>query len=147
MKSIKENVTNKIDTVSKLENAMINYCKKTIEPKADDSGINIYDKYDPCFTDACFTSENFEFDLTQKYRKKNVFQKWSLDSEICKYHSFENASNNIEISCQKFEDFGKMGDDSYNYATLNLTAKKDYVDNQDKVYNLPMKCKKKIMDK
>lgn len=38
-----ENVTNKIDTVSKLENAMINYCKKTIEPKADDSGINIYD--------------------------------------------------------------------------------------------------------
>ena len=109
--------------------------------------INIYDKYDPCFTDACFTSENFEFDLTQKYRKKNVFQKWSLDSEICKYHSFENASNNIEISCQKFEDFGKMGDDSYNYATLNLIAKKDYVDNQDKVYNLPMKCKKKMNSK
>ena len=106
--------------------------------------INIYDKYDPCFTDACYTSENFEFDLTQKYRKKNVFQKWSLDSEICRYHSFESASNNIEISCQKFEDFGKMGDDSYNYTTLNLIVKKDYVDNQDKVYNLPMKCKKKM---
>jgi len=106
--------------------------------------INIYDKYDPCFTDACFTSENFEFDLTQKYRKKNVFQKWSLDSEICRYHSFENASNNIEISCQKFEYFGKMGNELYNYATLNLLVKKDYVDNQDKVYNLPMKCKKKM---
>ena len=106
--------------------------------------INIYDKYDPCFTDACFTSENFEFDLTQKYRKKNVFQKWSLDSDICRYHSFENASNNIEISCQKFGDFGKMGNNSYNYASLNLSVKKDYVDNQDKVYNLPMRCKKKL---
>ena len=105
--------------------------------------INIYDKYDPCFTDACFTSENFEFDLTQQYRKKYVFQKWSLESEICRYHSFESASNNIELSCQKFEDFGKMNS-SYNYATLNLTVKKDYVDNQEKVYNLPMRCKIKI---
>ena len=105
--------------------------------------INIYDKYDPCFTDACFTSKNFEYDLTQKYRKKNVFQKWSLDNEICRYHSFENASNNIEISCQKFEDFGQMND-SYNYATLDLIVKKDYVNNQDKVYNLPLKCKKKM---
>ena len=64
--------------------------------------------------------------------------------KICRYHSFEHASNNIEISCQKFEDFGKMGDDSYNYATLNLIVKKDYVDNQDEVYNLPMRCKKKM---
>ena len=106
--------------------------------------INIYDKYDPCFTDKCFTSKEFEFDLTQKYRKKNVFQKWSLDSDICRYHSFENASNNIEISCKKFEDFGKM-DESYNYATLDLIVKKDYIDNQDKVYNLPFKCKKKLV--
>ena len=67
--------------------------------------IDIYDKYDPCFTDHCFTSEKFEYDLTQKYRKKNVFQKWSLDSEICRYNSFENKSNNIEILCTKFEDF------------------------------------------
>ena len=105
--------------------------------------VNIYDKYDPCFKDACFTSENFEFDLTQQYRKKYVFQKWSLESEICRYHSFESASNNIELSCQKFEDCGKMNS-SYNYATLNLTVKKDYVDNQEKVYNLPMRCKKKM---
>lgn len=105
--------------------------------------INIYDKYDSCFTDDCFTSEHFEYDLTQKYRKKYVFQKWSLNSDICKYHSFENASNNIEILCQKFEDFGKM-DISINYATLSLSAKKDYVDNQDKVYNLPLKCRKKL---
>ena len=108
--------------------------------------INIYDKYDFCFTDACFTSENFEFDLTQKYRKKYVFQKWSLNSDICKYHSFENASNNIEILCQKFENFGKINDsiDYPEYATLDLYSKKVYADNQDKVYNLPMKCRKKM---
>jgi hypothetical protein len=34
--------------------------------------------------------------------------------------------------------------DSYNYATLDLIVKKDYVNNQDKVYNLPLKCKKKM---
>ena len=38
-----KNVTEEIDTVSKLEKAMINYCKKKIKPKADDSGIQIYD--------------------------------------------------------------------------------------------------------
>jgi len=108
--------------------------------------INIYDKYDHCFTDNCFTSEEFDYDLTQKYRKKYVFQKWSLKSDICRYHSFESASNNIEILCQKFENFGKINDsiDSPEYATLNLIPQKDYVDNQDKVYNLPMKCKKKM---
>ena len=105
--------------------------------------INIYNKNDPCFKDDCFTSENFEYDLTQKYRKKHVFQKWSLNSEICKYNSFEIKSNNIEILCTKFEYFGKMKD-SINYATLDLITKKDYVDNQDKVYNLPMRCKKKM---
>ena len=106
--------------------------------------INIYDKNDPCFKDDCFTSENFEFDLTQKYRKNNVFQKWSLDSKFCKYHSFEKASNNIEISCPIFEDTKKMGNGSYNYATLNLSVKKEDADNNDKEYNLPMKCKKKL---
>ena len=90
----------------------------------------------------CFTSENFEYDLTQKYRKKNVFQKWSLNSESCKYHSFEIESNNIEIICQKFENYGI--NDSINYATLDLIGKKDYVNETDKVYNLPMRCKKKL---
>ena len=104
--------------------------------------INIYDKNDTCFTDKCFTSENFEYDLTQKYRKKNVFQKWSLNSESCKYHSFEIESNNIEIICQKFENYGI--NDSINYATLDLIGKKDYVNETDKVYNLPMRCKKKL---
>ena len=105
--------------------------------------INIYDKYDNCFTDACFTSENFDFDLTQIYRKKYVFQKWSLNNELCRYHSYENESNNIEILCQKFEDYGTIND-SISYATLDLIGKKDYIDKQNKVYNLPMKCKKKL---
>jgi uncharacterized membrane protein YqhA len=66
-----------------------------------------------------------------------------LKTEICRYHSFESASNNIELSCQKFEDFGKMND-LYNYATLNLKVKEDKADNESKVYNLPMRCKKKM---
>ena len=105
--------------------------------------INIYDENDPCFQDPCFTSENFEFDLTQKYRKKNVFQKWSLNSTICKYHSFEIASNNIEILCQKFGNNGTFNN-SINYATLVLNGTKKNLTNENETSLLPMICKKKM---
>ena len=104
--------------------------------------INIYDKYDPCFADPCFTSKNFEYDLTQKYRKANIFQNLSLNNDICHYNSFENASNNIEFLCQKFEEFGQF-DDSTNYAVLNLTFKTENIDSQNKGF-LPLRCIKKM---
>ena len=85
-----ENVTNKIDTVSKLENAMINYCKKTIEPKADDSGINIYDnetnKELPfrvfCFDNPTNDSFKVKFDVNFKGLKNFCFYNDSIASEF-----------------------------------------------------------------
>ena len=59
--------------------------------------IEIYNKYDKCFIEPCYFNTKFEFDLTQKYRKNNVFQKWSADNQYCKYHSFEEKSNTIEL--------------------------------------------------
>ena len=104
--------------------------------------ISIYDKNDPCFTDPCFTSKNFEYDLTQKYRKTNVFQKLTLNNEVCHYHSFEIASYTSEILCQKFEDFGQFSG-SINYATLNLTFKTENIDSKNEVF-LPLRCRKKM---
>ena len=85
-----ENVTNKIDTVSKLENAMINYCKKTIEPKADDSGINIYDnetnKELPfrvfCFDNPTNDSFKVKFDVNFEGLKNFCFYNDSIASEF-----------------------------------------------------------------
>ena len=106
------------------------------------NNISIYYKYDECFTEPCYFNKNFKYDLTQKYRKKNVFQKWSVENTICRYNSFEIASNNIELFCSNFESFENTK--NINYAVLTLTMKQDYIENQDKVYNLPMRCPNKI---
>ena len=73
------NVTKEIDTVPKLENAMINYCKKTIEPKADDSGINIYDtdtNKDLPFRVFCFdnpTNDSLKVKFDINFEGLNIF--------------------------------------------------------------------------
>ena len=79
------NVTEEIDTVSKLEAAMINYCKKKIEPKIDGSGINIYDSKtnkDLPFRVFCFdnpTNDSFKV-------------KFNVNFEGLKYFCFYNDS-------------------------------------------------------
>ena len=107
--------------------------------------ISIYDKNDKCFTEPCFISESFQYDLTQEYRKKHVFQKWAVNNVQCRFNSFEAASNNIDLFCQKFENFSSGPQENpINYAFLTLNMKTDNIEDQDKVYNLPMKCPKKI---
>ena len=84
------NVTNEIDSALKLENAMINYCKKTIEPKTDDSGINIYDteknKDLPfrvfCFDNPTNDSLKVKFDVNFEGLKFFCFYNDSIASEF-----------------------------------------------------------------
>ena len=109
--------------------------------------ISIYDKDDKCFTEPCYINKNLEYDLTQKYRKKNVFQKWSVENVLCRYNSFEIASNNIELFCSEFENFENFENiTNINYSVLTITMKEYHIENEDKVYNLPMRCPKKIND-
>ena len=106
--------------------------------------ISIYDKNDKCFTDPCYISEPFQFDLTQKYRKKHVFQKWAVNNSNCGFSSFESASNNIELFCQKFDDFSESQKDQINYAILKINMTREPITDENKTYILPMKCPKKI---
>ena len=107
-----------------------------------DRKINIYNKKDNAFVDPCFLSKNFAFDLTQKYRKNNVFQKRYYGSDLCEYISFDSNLNRLKFACSQFEDFGNI--EEMNYAILSINIQKDSIPNSNKVYNLPTKCTKKI---
>ena len=106
--------------------------------------INIYYERDDCFINSCYISENFEYDLTQKFRKKNVFQKLIVESEYCNYNSFEMDSNSIEIKCDQFKIPPKSQVNNKSYVTLNLTMKDYLLKDQDEVHILPLICPKGI---
>ena len=105
--------------------------------------IRIYNKYDKCFTEPCYFNKKLEFYLTQEYRKNHVYQKLSPDSKYCKYNSFEEKSNTIELLCENFEP-SNGNNKNLKYGELTINIKNDYIDEQDKFYNLPLKCLKKI---
>ena len=92
-------------------------------------GINIYDPNDKAFTDPCFISKNFDFDLTQKYRRKNLYQGYKITSDVCTYVKYDLTTNLIEFTCDKA---GSEIDYSLEPSTLNV--KVNHVD------NLPTKC-------
>ncbi len=60
-------------------------------------GINIYDINDKAFVEKCYRNENFKFDLTQRYRKENIFQNYSFNGHInnCTFHSLDNRMINL----------------------------------------------------
>ena len=90
-----------------------------------------------------------DFDLTQKYRKKYVFQKLLLNSENCRYNSFDIETDNIEFLCSKFDSIQKSDkdNDETEYGALYFTFKKHRLENENKEYKLlPIKCTNKIDD-
>ena len=104
--------------------------------------IKIYDKNDDAFVDPCFLSENFDFDLTQKYRKNNVFQKMNYGNEVCKYVNFEYKYKRLTFLCEKFSYYNQTH--NLAYGMLDFNIQKESVDKANKVYNLPTKCTKRI---
>ena len=106
--------------------------------------IRIYNKDDMAFVEPCYLSKEFKFDLTQKYRKNNIFQKIYYGSEICNYTSFEPKFKRMIFNCTKFNKIDKI--QTLYYGLLNFNIKKDVIENANKTYNLPMKCVKKMDD-
>jgi len=106
--------------------------------------IRIYNKDDMAFVEPCYLSKEFKFDLTQKYRKNNIFQKIYYGSEICNYTSFESKFKRMIFNCTKFNKIDKI--QTLYYGLLNFNIKKDVIENANKTYNLPMKCVKKMDD-
>ena len=104
--------------------------------------IKIYDKNDEAFTDPCFLSEEFDFDLTQKFRKNNVFQKVNYGNDVCKYISFDYKYMRINFLCNRFS-YVEQSVNLY-YGVVVFDVKKESIEDADKVYHLPTKCSDKI---
>ena len=110
--------------------------------------IKIYDKNDKAFVDPCFLSENFDYDLTQKYRKNNIFQKINYGNNACKYIKFDYKYKSLEFNCTNFtyinNTYINNNKDTLYYGMLEFNLNRESVDDADKVYNLPTKCTKYI---
>ena len=75
-----------------------------------------------------------------------MYQKLLLNSEKCRYNSFDIDTDNIEFYCPEFDSIGRY-DNGSEYGTLNFTFKVHHIENENKNYKLlPIKCTKKIDD-
>ena len=98
-----------------------------------EKGIDIYNPQDKAFKDACYISKNFDYDLTQKYRRKNLYQGYRLDfGEGCEYDSFDLTTNRIIANCESVP-----SEVEYNLVQSSLS---DYGIKVNHVDNLPTKC-------
>ena len=111
-----------------------------------DRKISIYDKKDKAFVEPCYLSKLFDYDLTQKYRKNNIYQKRYYGSENCKLASFEHRFNQLKFDCQRFDYVDKIEDTDLNYGNISIKINKDSIDKANRVFNLPTKCTRKIDD-
>lgn len=77
-------------------------------------GIDIYNPNDSAFTDRCYANGNFSADLITKYRKINVFQNKTFNSDHnCTFVGIDEASNTVNFVCSN-------GDIGYNFEDSNL---------------------------
>ena len=99
------------------------------------NGIDIYNPNDPVFTESCFISKNYEFDMTQKYRRTQVFDNKTFAAEGCDYYILNQVNNKVYFNCS----------DSMpnNYSIINYSFEQNGTD-FDKIEDLAIKCAGKI---
>ena len=65
-------------------------------------GVNIYNKYDKAFQDKCYSNKKLNIDYTQKLRRKNLYQNYTITSinDNCIYiNNNENNLNYFSMKC------------------------------------------------
>ena len=96
-------------------------------------GINIYNSTHPAFVEKCYINKEFDYDLTQRYRKKYLYQQGEFVSKgNCTCSGLDGNSSALPCVCV-------AQDKEYQ---LSFKA----IENEDKVVNLPIQCSKEITD-
>ena len=111
-----------IPVVSEVNTDLYSYYKE--------NGIDFYDYNDPAFTDRCWSSSEFDFDLPVKYRKLIVYQNHSFinDDMNCTYEGIDNETNTVQFTCP-------LGEYKYTFTQKELENLEMY-----KTKKLTMKC-------
>ena len=122
----------------KVEMTMSNYrLNSDLYKYYNERGIDIYNPNDKAFTDSCYVSKKFDYDLTQKYRRKNVYQGYTFKPvDGCTYEGLVSNTNRIIFNCTSVPE--QM------YYSLEKTNLKEIDVNH--VDNLPTKCPSDIDD-
>ena len=100
-------------------------------------GIDIYKPDDKAFCETCYITNGFDYDLTQKFRKMEIYENKTFISDDCKYDSIDIDKNKVKMYCNYVENL-----------TYSYTVQDKYLDNINlhKVYNLPLKCASYVID-
>ena len=111
-----------------IDYSVINVEKYKLYKKAN---IDIYKKDDKAFCESCFITNGLNYDLTQKFRKKIVYDNKTIVSDDCVYDSIDIEFDKIKMYCKYKESF------NYLYKIVET-----HLDNKtlNKVDNLPLKC-------
>lgn len=93
--------------------------------------INIYDKNDEAFVDPCYTNDNLDYDITQEYRRKYIYQ-GELVSTVpgCSFVDYNSNNNIVIFNCSKNSDTTQLQYHSERESKLLYS----------KVKNIPTKC-------
>ena len=103
-------------------------------------GIDIYNSNDSAFSEPCYFNDKFDYDLTQKYRKNQLFQNKQIapttNNDDCIYQDLDLETNLVSFSCSEYNGNNLPG----YYLEPYTIPKSNHVD------NLPTKCGSKIDD-
>jgi len=98
-------------------------------------GINIYNKNDESFNEKCYRNKKIKVDYSPKYRKKNLYQNYTITgiNEYCIYLEYDKNNEYIQLLC------------SNNYAGYYL-KKDEFTKNEMNNKIKILKCDNKISD-
>ncbi len=99
--------------------------------KYKDIGVDIFKNDANIYYDSCYVTNDFDYDLTQKYRRTQIFENKTFTSPDCSYLNIDLDMKKVKMQCNYVENF------TYYYKVSNLSLN---IKDLDKVENLPLKC-------
>ena len=105
---------------------------ESIRKSIKERGLDIYDPKDPAFLNDCYYNKELDYDLPQRYRRKELYQQQTFKGgDNCKYQGLDLGKQYVVMSCSKGDNIG------YTLVDQSLELSQEEIDHQD---NLPTKC-------
>ena len=97
--------------------------------------IDIFRNDSKAFVPSCYVTQHLNYDLTQKYRRTQIYQNKSFISEDCDYDSIDLDFNKIKMKCIYKQSL------DYSYIQKESVLK---ISNEKTLKNLSFKCVKYV---